>query len=64
MGQSFFLAALGILIGSPIAGTIINVPANKFSDGFIFSATLVMGAGVSYIVAKVLKTKEQRLAKV
>ncbi|KAL7969022.1 major facilitator superfamily domain-containing protein [Trichoderma sp. SZMC 28014] len=60
MGQSFFLAALGILIGSPIAGTIINVPANKFSDGFIFSATLVMGAGVSYIVAKVLKTKEQR----
>lgn len=58
MGQSFFLAALGVLIGSPIAGTSINVPENKFSDGFIFSATLVMAAGVSYCLAKALKTKE------
>ncbi|KAL9470822.1 hypothetical protein ACSS6W_008763 [Trichoderma asperelloides] len=58
MGQSFFLAALGILIGSPIAGTIINVPENKFSDGFIFSATLIMAAGMSYCLAKALKTKE------
>ncbi|KAH8129453.1 major facilitator superfamily domain-containing protein [Trichoderma asperelloides] len=58
MGQSFFLAALGILIGSPIAGTIINVPENKFSDGFIFSATLIMAAGMSYCLAKAPKTKE------
>lgn len=63
MGMSFFLAVVGILIGSSIVGTIINVPENKFSGGFIFSATLVMAAGVSFIIAKVLRDREQRLAK-
>lgn len=46
MGMSFFFAALGILIGTPIAGRIINVGDNQFEGGFAFSASLVIAGGL------------------
>ena len=55
MGMSFVFAATGILIGNPIAGAIINVPENQFSGGFIFAGSVVMGAAICFIAAKVIK---------
>ena len=52
MGMSFFFAALGILIGNPIAGSIIDVGKNRFGGGFVFSGTLVMVAGVLFVLVK------------
>jgi MFS family permease len=44
MGMSFCFAGMGILIGTPFAGTLINAAENRFFDGFIFSGS-VMTAG-------------------
>lgn len=60
MGMSFCFAAMGILIGNPIAGDIIQVPDDKFAGGFIFSGSLVMAAGLSFIAAKAIKISEKR----
>jgi MFS family permease len=63
MGMSFCFAAIGILIGNPIAGTIISVPLNEYSGGFIFAGSTVMGAAVCYAAAKcitVIKQLRQR----
>lgn len=54
MGMSFFCAAVGILVGNPIAGCIINVPQDQFAGGFIFSGSLVMAAGVAFVMAKTI----------
>lgn len=51
MGMSFCFAAAGILVGSPIAGTIINVEQNYFAGGFTFSGSLIAGAGLCFAVA-------------
>jgi MFS family permease len=52
MGMSFCFAGVGILIGNPIAGTIINVPLNEFTGGFIFAGSTVMVAALCYAAAK------------
>ncbi|KIW28753.1 uncharacterized protein PV07_04627 [Cladophialophora immunda] len=52
MGMSFFFAALGILIGNPIAGSIIDVEKNHFGGGFVFSGTLVTAAAVLFVLTK------------
>lgn len=63
MGMAFCFAAIGILIGSPIAGTIINVPQNHFAGGFVFSGSVVMAAGVSFAMAKVIRLLEKQKQK-
>lgn len=60
MGMSFFFAALGILIGTPIAGSIIDVKKNQFGSGFIFSGSLVMAAGALFVMTKGWKIAEKR----
>lgn len=52
MGMSFCFAATGILIGNPIAGTIIDVPERRFAGGFIFSGSLIFAAAASFAIAK------------
>lgn len=59
MGMSFFFAALGILIGNPIAGSIIDVEKNQFGGGFVFSGTLVMVAGVLFVLTKAWKIAQK-----
>jgi hypothetical protein len=52
MGMSFCFAAIGILIGNPIAGTIINLPRNEFTGEFIFAGSTVMVAAICFAAAK------------
>jgi MFS family permease len=62
LGMSFFFAALGILIGNPIVGAIIQVEKNQFGGGFVFSASLVMTAGFLFLTTRLRRagTRQDR----
>ena len=38
MGMCFIFARLGLLIGNPIAGAILNIPEGKFKGAQAYSA--------------------------
>ncbi|OBT58911.1 hypothetical protein VE04_00581 [Pseudogymnoascus sp. 24MN13] len=57
MGMSLCFAALGILIGSPIAGTIINVVEGHFSHMLILSGSFTMAGGIVFIVVRTVYLK-------
>ncbi|ATY66732.1 MFS monocarboxylate transporter [Cordyceps militaris] len=59
MGMCFCFAGLGFLIGTPIAGTIINLEEGKFSGGLIFSATMVFAGTVAFTSIVVLKKRSR-----
>ena len=65
MGMSFCFAAMGILIGNPIAGCIIDVGEDRFKGGFVFSGAVVMAAGTCFGAAAVaaLRGKKKERAK-
>lgn len=60
MGMSFCFAAAGILVGNPIAGTIIHIQSDQFSGGLVFSASLTMTSGVLFILAQGWKVDRKR----
>ena len=59
MGMSFYFAAVGILIGNPIAGCIIDVGRDRFGGGFVFSGAVVAAAGVCFGAAGLVERKER-----
>ncbi|TVY47008.1 Aspyridones efflux protein [Lachnellula occidentalis] len=63
IGMSFCFSAMGLLIGNPIAGTIINVAENKFSGGIIFSASFLAAGAVAFVLAGAFKARASRAAK-
>jgi MFS family permease len=60
MGMCFLFAAAGVLIGSPIAGTIINIEEADFKDAFILAGTVILAGGLLFIVARIMSVVEQR----
>lgn len=62
------MSAAGILVGSPIAGTIINVEQNYFAGGLTFSGSLIAGAALCFAMAWAImavgKRREQRNQKI
>lgn len=48
LGISFFFVRTGLLIGTPIAGTLIHLDTGDFNDGYIFSASCVMAASLIF----------------
>jgi MFS family permease len=55
MGMSFSFAGLGLLIGNPIAGAIINLETGDFIKAQIFCGVVVAAAGVVMIFARIAK---------
>jgi MFS family permease len=55
MGMSFGVCSVGVLIGSPIAGSIINVGAHRFSGGYLFSASMTMAGGITFVIVKLVQ---------
>lgn len=51
MGMSLFVAGLGILIGSPIAGVLVKSGTRGFVDPFIFSGTFTITGAVLFCIA-------------
>lgn len=60
MGMSFCFAGLGVLIGSPIAGCIINLVEGRFYPAFIFSGTFTMTGAMIFTIMRILKYLEDR----
>lgn len=48
MGMSFTFAGLGLLIGNPIAGAILNIPAGKFKGAQAFAAATLLGGAFAF----------------
>ena len=63
IGMSLCFASIGLLIGNPIAGTIINVAENKFSGGIIFSASFIAAGAIAFVLSGALRIRASRAAK-
>lgn len=62
IGMTLCFASFGLLIGNPIAGSIINVAEKKFSGGIIFSASFIAAGGIAFVLAGILKTRAAKAA--
>ena len=60
MGMSFTFAGLGLLIGNPIAGSILNVPAGRFGGAEGFSAAVLMVGALFFLLTWFLKSGIRR----
>jgi hypothetical protein len=47
------------LIGSPVAGTIIDVEADHFAGGYIFTGSLNVAAALILILARWVRIREK-----
>lgn len=57
MGISLCFAVLGILIGSLIAGTIVNVATGHFSHMLILSGSFTMVGGIVFVIVRFVYLK-------
>lgn len=63
MGMSFSFAGLGLLIGNPIAGAIIDLKTGDFVRAQIFCGVIVAAAAVVMIFARIAKVGTSLTAK-
>lgn len=60
MGMSFSFAGLGLLIGNPIAGAILDIPQGKFWGAQIFGAVTVIAGAVLFLAVRALRAREKK----
>jgi hypothetical protein len=58
MGMSFIFAGLGLLIGNPIAGALLDIEGAVFWKGQLFSAVMVVIGTVSFLGLRILMWKQ------
>lgn len=58
MGMSFTFAGLGLLIGNPIAGALLDIAGAVFWKGQLFSAVMVAVGTGSFCLLRILKWKQ------
>ena len=56
MGMCFAVAGLGLLIGNPIAGSMVDIKSGDFGSGQLFSALIMFVASVCFVWVRVLQT--------
>ena len=56
MGMAFSAVGLGILIGNPIAGALLDLRTMKFINAQIFCGATVVAAGIFFLLARIAKT--------
>lgn len=64
MGTFCIFAAIGILIGNPVAGAIIDVEAGYFKPAQILCTTLIVGATLCLVTTRFLCAPKKVFAKV
>ncbi|UKZ77003.1 hypothetical protein TrVFT333_004719 [Trichoderma virens FT-333] len=57
LGIAFLFVGTGLLIGNPIAGVLINLESNSFSNGYIFGASCVSGGTVMFTLVLLVQRK-------
>lgn len=60
MGMSFGIGSFGVLIGNPIAGTILNVAEGKFARAQYFAASTMLGGATLFLLARLAFDWESR----
>jgi predicted MFS family arabinose efflux permease len=55
MGMSLSFAGLGLLLGSPIAGVLLNLETENFLHAQVFCGVIVLISGFSYAAARIAK---------
>jgi MFS family permease len=58
MGMSFSLAGLGLLVGNPIAGVIIDEARDYWLGGQLFGAFFTLFGGLLFLVVRILRGRE------
>lgn len=58
MGMSFTFAGLGLLIGNPIAGALLDIEGRVFWKGQLFSAVMVVVGTGLFLSLRILKWKQ------
>ena len=53
MGMAFTLAGVGLLIGNPAAGALVNVQTGDYVRAQVFNGVIVMGAAVFMTLARI-----------
>ena len=61
MGMPFCFDAMGILVGSPIAGSINNVADDQFSPSLVLSDGSTIAGLLIFFAVKVLKYLKQKI---
>ena len=54
MGMSFTFADLGLLIGNPTAGAVLNILQGKFKGAQVFSAVALLAGLVALVRVRTL----------
>ena len=57
MGMCFTITGLGVLIGNPIAGAILNIPEGRFCGAQVFSAVTLIAGAAAFAVVRVTITR-------
>lgn len=57
LGMAFLFVGTGLLIGTPIAGSLINLETNSFDNGYIFGASCVVGGAIMFTLVLVIQHK-------
>lgn len=60
IGMSFSFSGLGFLIGNPIAGAVLNIPAGRFSGAQILSGVMVLVGTALFLVVRLLKARSDK----
>ncbi|KAI0067484.1 MFS general substrate transporter [Artomyces pyxidatus] len=63
MGMSFSVAGLGVLIGTPVAGAILNIPAGQYLHAQIFCAVIALVGAIFLTAARIAKVGTALMAK-
>ncbi|KAK5998069.1 MFS-type transporter dbaD [Cladobotryum mycophilum] len=58
MGMCFTFAGIGLLIGNPIAGTLLDLEHAVFWKAQLFSAIMVAAGTVCFLVLRIVKAKD------
>ena len=61
MGMNLSFVGFGLLIGSPIAGALINVQEEQFTNGFLFAASTLMASCIIIVVVALLVLKRNSI---
>ena len=64
LGMSMFLAACGLLLGNPIAGSLVNIEEKRFIGAQAFTGGLILTSAGLLAAALVIRARERKSWKV
>ena len=64
LGMSLFVASFGLLIGTPIAGALVNIQKKQFVPAQVFTGAVIFLGGFSMLMALVIHARKTKSWKV